>query len=646
MTTARAADPLRYRPEIDGLRCIAVLGVVAYHAAPGLAPGGFTGVDVFFVISGFLITRLILDRDAEGRFSFTAFYAARIRRIVPALAAMLAGVGLAAVWLLPPADLELFGQTLMGTAGFFSNLLFAAQSGYFDPPAASNLLLHAWSLSVEEQFYLIVPVGLILLARSLPRRWTPGVLLAVAMASLAWAEWYMSTGAEAAAFYLLQARLWELMLGGALASARLSPPRSAQGRDGVAALGLALIAGGMALAGSVPFPGLSALAPCLGAALVIHGTSGGGRVAAWLGRPALVGVGLISYSLYLWHWPLLTVPRLVLVRPLTPIEITVAVALAFALAWLSWRYVERPFRHVSSPGARTRALVAGSAVLMMLVGAGALLAGSGGLPERASPAVLAAEAATGRIASVAPGCHVEDGAIPPAAHCTSGPGAADVLLWGDSHALHLLPVVTAWAEARGLNLRQATKSGCLPLLAGRQSDPLSLACRDFNAAVAASTDKPLRAVILGGRWLQPTLSPGLEGDMAATVAALRRRFGPRTLIVLVAPGPEFGFAPSLCFARTAFLGRDTGRCDRTPLRDAAGAGDIARMFDAVAATDPRVTVLRPGTAFCDDVCRTRDGDRFFFRDDNHLTAEGARRLAPLLSAALDARLEADREARS
>lgn len=639
MSDPRASPPPAYRAEIDGLRAVAVLGVVAFHAAPASLRAGFVGVDVFFVISGYLITRLLLDRHAAGQFSFADFYAARIRRIAPALVVMLAGVTALSLALLPPSDLSALARTVMATGGFVANWLFLSRTGYFDQPAEENPLLHVWSLSVEEQFYLLAPMALALVLLTPLRRWTPWLILAGACGSLALSEWYMLTGAEGAAFFLLRARAWELLLGGLLAAARRPGPRAAWVADGMAGAGLLAIVAAMALLDPARFPGLAALAPCIGTALVIHGTAGGkGRVRALLSMPVLVGVGLISYSLYLWHWPLLTLPRLVLSRPLEPAESAAALALAFGLAWLSWRFVERPFRYRREPAARLRALVAGPVALVGLIGAGAALAWSDGLPGRASPIVLAAEAAAGPSPTLGPTCHLESGDRPGAAtDCSTGTGSAGVLLWGDSHARHLMPAVVAAARERGLIVRQATRSACPPLVAA----VTNAECDRFNHAVVDQIHHQTRHVVLGGRWAGP--ADRLEADLRRTVRRIRAQAGDEVRITVVGPAPEFDFAPSFCHARRAFAGLGTGRCDRAPLADGAAAAAVQRVLDDVAATESGVAAVQLLPLFCmDGWCRARQDGVFYFRDDNHLTRQGAALLTPLFRGAFSASGDGDR----
>ncbi|HWB53098.1 MAG TPA: acyltransferase, partial [Tepidisphaeraceae bacterium] len=344
----------RYRPDIDGLRAIAVIAVVFYHFRVPPFSGGFVGVDVFFVISGFLISRLIWSEMGAGHFSFVDFYERRVRRILPALFAMLAVVTIASIFLLFPHMLVNYAMSLMATAGFVSNFHFFGATGYWAPAAAEEPLLHTWSLAVEEQFYLVFPLLLILFSGKSRTTLLVSIL----------AGWLVSFAvsvisvhhAPISAFYLLPSRFWELLTGGFLAVSDLRPPANTFSRNLVALLGLALIALGVfGLSANSTFPGVNALPPCVGTALLICANTGS-RPAPWinaaLATRAPVAVGLISYSLYLWHWPIFVLATSVLPHGLDTQQTAIAIVASFILAALSWRFVEQPFRGHSSRVAR------------------------------------------------------------------------------------------------------------------------------------------------------------------------------------------------------------------------------------------------------------------------------------------------------
>jgi peptidoglycan/LPS O-acetylase OafA/YrhL len=337
---------MHYRAEIDGLRAVAVVPVILFHAGFAVARGGYVGVDVFFVISGYLITSILRDELERGAFSVVRFYERRARRILPALFLVMAAcLPFAWAWMLP-ADRKGFAQSLVAVSTFGSNLLFWRTSDYFDIATELKPLLHTWSLSVEEQYYVLFPL-LLALAWGLGKRWIGAGLAALSIASLALAQ-YTSTRYPQAAFFLLPARAWELFIGALLA---LFPARlqALQGQRRLAgALGLlglgAISISVLVFDAGTPFPSLYALVPTLGAALVIACATPATAVGRLLCQPAVVGVGLISYSAYLWHQPLFAFARhRSLDEPGAAIMAGLAV-LSLALAWLTWRFVERPFR--------------------------------------------------------------------------------------------------------------------------------------------------------------------------------------------------------------------------------------------------------------------------------------------------------------
>ena len=326
-----------YRADIDGLRALAVLPVLFFHFHIKLFSGGFVGVDIFFVISGYLITQIIFADLKRDRFSIVTFYERRIRRIFPALLTVLAVTTLVAFTVLLPAEVEDYGKSLMAATISFSNVYFWSESGYFDAPASLKPLLHTWSLGVEEQFYLLFPLLMAWLYRN-HRRYLPHVLIVAALASFGAAVYVMQTN-PSSAFYLPHLRAWELMIGAMLAIGMFPPLLKSWQRELAASVGFALIVFAvLTYTAATPFPGLNAVAPCVGAALILaagqHGTTVVGRV---LSLKPIVWVGLISYSLYLWHWPVMSfripTPSSSVACPLEPRK---SYFLPFACCWLGF----------------------------------------------------------------------------------------------------------------------------------------------------------------------------------------------------------------------------------------------------------------------------------------------------------------------
>ena len=341
---------MKYRAEIDGLRAIAIIPVILFHAGFEYFSGGFVGVDVFFVISGYLITTIILSEKDQGTFSLANFYERRARRILPALfLVMLASLPFAWLWL-SPSDMKDFSQSLTAVSTFTSNILFWSESGYWGVASELKPLLHTWSLAVEEQYYIFFPLFLMLMWR-FRKRWILSSFMLIAAISLVLAQWG-AYNKPSANFFLLPTRGWELAIGASIAFYFLYRKESIRTLlshkpidEILGLLGLIMIGYAVYVFDeTVPFPSIYALIPTIGTGLIILFSSPQTLVGRLLGTKLLVGIGLISYSAYLWHQPLFAFARH---RSLTePSEIVFAVlaALSFPLAYLSWRYVERPFR--------------------------------------------------------------------------------------------------------------------------------------------------------------------------------------------------------------------------------------------------------------------------------------------------------------
>lgn len=342
---------MQYRREIDGLRAIAVVPVILFHAQFSIFSGGYVGVDVFFVISGYLITSILISELEQGNFSIVRFYERRARRILPALfAVMFACLPFAYMWMLP-AQLRDFAQSLVAVVFFASNILFWRQDGYFAAAAELQPLLHTWSLAVEEQYYLLFPIFLSWVWRFGRNRvlWS---VIAVAAVSLLLAEWAWRN-MPSANFYLVPTRAWELLAGSICAFMAVGKPQRSSNL--LSAVGLGLIVFAMfAYDEGTPFPSVYALVPVLGTALIILFAAQGTWVARLLSLRAFVGIGLISYSAYLWHQPLFAFARL---RSLTEPSQTLMAALVVAsllLAWATWYWVEQAFRKRGNPLLMTR----------------------------------------------------------------------------------------------------------------------------------------------------------------------------------------------------------------------------------------------------------------------------------------------------
>jgi peptidoglycan/LPS O-acetylase OafA/YrhL len=656
-----------HRRDIDGLRAVAVLAIVAYHAAPTWFPGGFVGVDVFFVISGFLITRIIVGERDAGRFSFTRFYLRRARRIVPAYVAVTAAVAALAAWIMLPLWLLRFGGALAASGLFLTNIYFTQGFGYFWPGAQQSPLLHLWSMGVEEQFYLVWPLLFAGLSWAPLRKARLGGAVALLLVFLAAAQWLTAHGGSVWSFFLFPTRAWEFLAGGVLALRPLAPKRAGIANAAVV-VGLALIVGTIFLIGdTTPFPGLAAIPPCLGAALILWAGQRSLPLAATpLASPPMVGVGLISYSLYLWHWPLLVLARIYLQRPLSPVETAVLVALGFGLAVLTWRFVERPFRR-PPPSSRKRDLALALSPLLVLVAAGALFFVGKGLPMRLAPAARAA-AAFNDFNPARERCFANGGPVPSGCRFGTRQDARDydVLVWGDSHADAVTPGVIAWAQKRGWSVREATRGGCPPLVdilnVAPKRGPLPGCRASAPVLMKEIAENPaLKLIVLSARWpmyAEPVVvydpdSPSIRLQDARSTSqrpyplsqALDRTLteiaatGTHARVVVMGPVPELTFNPDDCIAEALHLGRKPWACwdapAKLPLIRARGA---ETQIAAALARHPGVAVAWPFKHLCTKTsCVAVLRRSLLYADDDHLSATGARMLVPAwLDEALDA----------
>jgi peptidoglycan/LPS O-acetylase OafA/YrhL len=627
-------DHPNYRPDIDGLRAVAVLAVVFYHAGlPGFS-GGFVGVDVFFVISGFLITGIVWSEIEEKRFSLRNFYARRIRRIFPALFAVLFMTSIAALFLLIPRDLADYGKSLNGAIFFYSNFHFLKLANYFDGPAIEKPLLHTWSLSVEEQFYAIWPLILLALSRTVAPRRIIQIIAGLAVVSLILAEARLPDY-QKDAFYLPWCRMWELLLGAGLAVTSFSLKRR----------WLAAVLGATGLAGIVlavafydpqtRFPGISALLPCGGAALLIATGSAGNPVSRLLSVGPMRQIGLISYSLYLIHWPLFSFAHLYLSEELTPALSLGIVALSLLLSYLSWRFIETPFRTASV--SRLAVFGRAAAAMTCLCIAGVAFSTSGGFPSRVGQDIFRNAASMLEISKYcrpvsAPG--VKGGTV-----CQFGEdrgGDYDLILWGDSHAAHYLPAIAAMATARKQSGALIWTPGCHPFLDDTRT---SRSCREFNAAVARfAVERHIKLAILGARWtthrknilryMADADAGTNSGGLAKTLAFLNGR---GIEVAVLDQTPYFPKDISLCVVRAAFYERDSEPCVVLPRdRFLAQHRDLVDYF-AYLKKKYRFTVASSADALCNEErCRAREGDALLMADSNHLSETGAIRAIPYL----------------
>jgi peptidoglycan/LPS O-acetylase OafA/YrhL len=494
-----------YRPDIDGLRAIAVVAVVAFHAFDGVLPGGFVGVDIFFVISGYLITGILISAIDQRRLSFAGFYARRIRRLFPALAIVLAVSFLAGWWLLLPDEFGQLGRQIAAGAGFVANVSLFRQSGYFDEAAALKPLLHLWSLGVEEQFYLVWPL-LLLIAWRL-RIGLLTAILAVFLASFAWNVVRVHTH-ESATFYLLDSRFWELAMGGALVCWELrrptAPSAPAIARHLVSCAGLAiLLATLIGYDSEMLFPGWWALGPTLGSLMLIAAGPQAAVNRHLLGRRPMVFLGLLSYPLYVWHWPLLSLDRIVDPAPSRLTRVAL-VLLAFGLAWLTFQFVERPTRSLAP---RLRAVLA-LALPVAVLGALGFLSYHGKIKPYSARFGLD-KIMQAAHSPIFPGPHLRPLDKSDSPLLEQGVNSATVLFVGDSFIEQYYPRMDWLLETRApvfASVVFASSGGCPPIPEIEEAH--HAACKGLLGRAERFAQRPnVSTVVIGANWLGYFVQP-------------------------------------------------------------------------------------------------------------------------------------------
>lgn len=643
----------RYRPEIDGLRAIAVIAVVLFHAGLGV-PGGYVGVDIFFVISGYLITSLILKDLQRDQFSLVDFWERRARRILPASIVMVVVTAVAGWFLLLPSDFVAFGKSAASQAVFAANFYFWRNTNYFAGPADEQPLLHTWSLAVEEQFYMVVPFLLLFLFRF---RWARSryALLSLLgggfVASLSLSV-FLLPRMPAVTFYLLPTRAWELLAGSLIAllpAVRL--PR--WGGELLSGLGLAaMVLPCFLYDKQTPFPGLAALPPCLGAALFIWASGDcstealkhRNTVSQILSARPVVFIGLISYSLYLWHWPIVAFSHYWALEELSLPYRWTMVFVSMVLAVLSWRFVETPFRRKSLGKKRTTMFSYAIVGLAMVTAIGFLSIQNVGFPSRFSERILAFDATKSegkqRFEIAKPtslevarrGDFPRLGAPPPA--------PVELLVWGDSHSRAILPGLAASAEEMNLGLLSVWNSSTPPVLDFIPPDRFSKGSEApaINAEILRQIEvQGIRKVLLAARWHEhfkgEKRASEFRQSLQKTVQELTQ-LGCRVWILMEVPC-HYASVPKV-LSHGELFGNDVlcYSCDRSGFeRQNRG---LLQLGDYL--TQQGVTLIDPSSILWDV-----ESERFaaeingqaLYYDNQHLSTFGARTIAPIFDGILE-----------
>jgi peptidoglycan/LPS O-acetylase OafA/YrhL len=632
---------MRYRAEIDGLRAVAVIPVIFFHAGFEMFSGGFVGVDVFFVISGYLITTIILSELDEGEFSIIKFYERRARRILPALfVVMFFCLPFAWFWLVPQ-DMKSFSQSLVAVSFFSSNILFWKTSGYFETAAELKPLLHTWSLAVEEQYYFFFPIFLMLSWR-LGKRWILAMLTIIALISLAVAEWG-SVARPDATFYLLPTRGWELLIGAFVAFCFSDENKWQSSKilcDGGSAIGFLLLMYGIfAFDKQILFPSLYAIVPTIGTALIILFAIQSTVVGRLLGNKLLVGVGLISYSAYLWHQPLFSFARHKSLDEPSKILFGALAISSIVLAYLSWKYVEKPFR--SKRGFSRKQVFAygsiGSAFFIFIGLSGHFTEGFESLKTTEEHRLVLKTATSSPRRS---DCHTGDANYrKPYDACEYHNGKLSFAVFGDSHTVELAYSLADALTEYGTKVKHFSFSGCPPAY-GRDLEGAEKYCSDWTkeAVEYIASNKNIEYVVVSYR-IHSALFGAHEGKYprlpdevsdaerelrwASYVGVLKYFVENEKKVILVLQAPE------LPKPIGALLLRATN-----PMGDVEGVTNSwwayrsGYVISRLSQIPSEVVVIDPSKIFCSEsgCMAAKDGVAYYF-DDDHMSVVGSRLIA-------------------
>ena len=652
---------MQYRADIDGLRAIAILPVILFHAGLESFSGGFVGVDIFFVISGFLITTIIYNKIRQGNFSLVYFYDRRARRILPALFFMLAIVSVAAWFFLLPNEYVSYSKSLFSTTIFSSNFYFWLTADYFDSAAESKPLLHTWSLAVEEQYYIFFPIFLAFIIASFKRHihlilWTI-FILSFALSVIGVFYKPVMT------FYLAPTRAWELLFGSLLAVGSISPPKNKQVQELLGIIGFSLIVVSiMVLDENSTFPGLNALAPCLGTLMIIMAGMGQRKsiVNSILALRLPVFIGQLSYPLYLWHWPLLVFAKLILPDQLNSTTTFLVLLVSTIFSYFSMRLVEQPFRQ-KKVCVSTRSILTFSTTLLLIFAIFGLHGISNdGIPQRFPNFVMLQQSLEkGEITQPdQKGCwFLSQNHSDVLENCSYGSSDSKnrVMLWGDSHARSLLPAFDTLGKEYDHQIIVASLAGCPPVIEVTRPDGYDNApkCKKHSEIVMNFIrDNDIKRIFIVARWglythgwyrngkLQKATGFLADELVSETGPLISREVLHRKLtktvgifkdlnipVVLITGIPVQKSEPQRLYRLQELYDSFEELRLEEHLEHQRVASEL--LFDL---EDPsRVDVLDTTSVTCGQIyCPYRDESRLFYKDDNHISPQRAIELIPLL----------------
>ncbi|MEL7114181.1 MAG: acyltransferase family protein [Pseudomonadota bacterium] len=676
---------LAYRPEIDGLRTIAVMPVILFHAGFTVFQGGFVGVDVFFVISGYLITTILINELDRNDFSILRFYERRARRILPALFTVIL-FSIPPAWLtLDPARFTDFSESIFATILFASNFLFWMETGYFDEEAENKPLLHTWSLAVEEQYYIFFPIMLFVLWRY-GRRSTLATIVLLTLISFGLCLWG-ARNASSANYYLLPFRMWELFAGSICAFLATSAA-SQRGSQILAGVGLALVVASVFLINSeMPFPGAVTLGPVLGTALIILFARPGTWVASALSVKSMVWIGLLSYSLYLWHQPIFALARLKLNNGHALGLTTMAglIVVTFVLSYLTYRFIEQPFRRPGRRGkrlfdARPRLFAASGLAMAAFIAFGIFGVASDGAAMRFPPnyatVIASFDDRTDLPCKFEPNNPIPE--VHPADQClvkAQAGGGETVMILGDSHGWSISGALSEALAEKGLNTYVMTYAACAPVPGFYilEADDPAECDRFVTEALAYAKEAGIRQIIIAARfqvfvhgsgfdngeggvetaagparpldaaWTPNAPLPDLETRLTRMQTALPQRLAAMSQefdLIVVEPIPEAGWhvprRGMSILERTGTLPHLTTSYDVVGARTAPVHDMLKAVYDH---PHGQIEIVPIEDLFCDtDTKRCDnivDGEVLYY-DDDHLSNTGTRRIAPRIIEAVEA----------
>ena len=620
----------QYRPDIDGLRALAVMAVVFFHAFPDITNGGFVGVDIFFVISGYLISGIIFGQLANHSFSFLDFYGKRIRRIFPALVAVLLSC-LALGWyvLLSDEYLELGTHTVAATS-FISNLILLRESGYFDSAADTKILLHLWSLGIEEQFYLVWPI-LLWAAYKLRINWL--LLILVIGYSSFFLNIHGINSEPVSTFYSPQTRFWELLIGAMLAYLFIPGNACLLGLNNyvkhlLSTLGVCFIACSFLFVNKTyPQPGYWGLLPTLGTALLIAAGPAGYFNSSVLSRRPMVWIGLISFPLYLWHWPMLAFSRILESQtPIVSIRLA-AVFISIVLAWSTYYFIERPLRF----GSHIRIKLIGLVTLLLFISALGFLIWTGGGLEFRDPSKSNVFMSQKIEQSFQESCSLNFKNIPKT-HCAQIDSGQDiVLIVGDSHVRHWFEVLKEKIKQNGFDVVALSKGGCPFLL--NTGVPNVPECIETNAEVLRfieSNSSRIKAILFAGQYETYTPlgylrdSQGNNLIFSEALQSTLTRLGDHKIIFLDQI-PPLSFDPKKCIKRPYRISTNDSECQTLKSLVVAELSFYKSERDLAISLHKNVSIFNADDALCDnDFCSAMNRNLLLYYDKTHLNPNGVK----------------------